>query len=41
MLKIEAITGKTLVLGIDAESEMHYTRAFDYKGIFNKKHLNI
>ena len=39
--KIEAITEKTLVLGIDAGSEMHYTRAFDYKGIFNRKHLII
>ena len=36
MLKIEAITEKTLVLGIDAGSEMHYTRAFDYKGSFQK-----
>ena len=28
--KIEAITEKTLVLGIDVGSEMHYARAFDY-----------
>ena len=27
--KIEAITEKTLVLGIDVGSEMHYARAFD------------
>ena len=39
--KIKAITEKTLVLGIDAGSEMHYTRAFDYKGIFNRKLLII
>ena len=39
--KIEAITEKTLVLGIDVGSEMHYTRAFDYKGIFNRKLLII
>ena len=28
--KIEAITEKTLVLGIDVGSETHYARAFDY-----------
>ena len=27
--KIEAITEKTLVLGIDVGSETHYARAFD------------
>lgn len=31
--KIEAITEKTLVLGIDVGSEMHYARAFDYRVI--------
>lgn len=31
--KIEAITEKTLVLGIDVGSETHYARAFDYRGI--------
>ena len=30
--KIEAITEKTLVLGIDVGSETHYARAFDYRG---------
>ncbi len=36
--KIEAITEKTLVLGIDIGSEMHYARAFDYRGIeYSKK----
>ena len=29
--KIEAITEKTLVLGIDVGSETHYARAFDYR----------
>lgn len=33
MLKIESITEKTLVLGIDIGSKMHYARAFDYRGI--------
>ena len=33
MLKIESITEKTLVLGIDIGSKMHYARAFDYSGI--------
>lgn len=31
--KIEAITEKTLVLGIDVGSETHYARAFNYRGI--------
>ena len=31
--KIEAITEKTLVLGIDVGSETRYARAFDYRGI--------
>ncbi len=36
--KIEAITEKTLVLGIDVGSEMHYARAFDYRVIeYSKK----
>ena len=30
--KIEAITEKTSVLGIDVGSEMHYARAFDHRG---------
>ena len=35
---IEVITEKTLVLGIDVGSEMHYARAFDYRGIeYSKK----
>ena len=36
--KIEVITEKTLVLGIDVGSETHYARAFDYRGIeYSKK----
>lgn len=36
--KIEAITEKTLVVGIDVGSETHYARAFDYRGIeYSKK----
>ena len=36
--KIEAITEKTLVIGIDVGSEIHYARAFDYRGIeFSRK----
>lgn len=31
--KIEAITEKTLVLGIDVGSETHYARAFAYKKV--------
>ena len=31
--KIEAITEKILILGIDVGSETHYARAFDYRGI--------
>ena len=31
--KIEAITEKTLVIGIDVGSETYYARAFDYRGI--------
>lgn len=30
--KIAAITEKTLVIGIDVGSEMHYARAFDWRG---------
>ena len=37
--KIEAITEKTLVLGIDVGSETHYARAFDYRGIVVVKHF--
>ena len=36
--KIEAITEKTLVIGIDVGSETHYARTFDYRGIeYSKK----
>ena len=36
--KIEAITEKTLVIGIDVGSETYYARAFDYRGIeYSKK----
>ncbi len=36
--KIEAITEKTLVVGIDVGSETHYARAFDHRGIeYSKK----
>ena len=36
--KIEAVNEKTLVIGIDVGSEMHYARAFDYRGIeFSRK----
>ena len=36
--KIKAITETTLVIGIDVGSEIHYARAFDYRGIeFSKK----
>lgn len=36
--KIEAITEKTLVIGIDVGSETHYARVFDYRGYeFSKK----
>ena len=38
--KIEAITEKTLVLGIDVGSETHYARAFDYRGIEYSKKIN-
>ena len=31
--KIEAVTEKTLVVGIDVGSEFHYARAFDWRGI--------
>lgn len=33
--KIEVITEKTLVFGIDVGSETHYASAFDYRGIGN------
>ena len=36
--KIEAITEKTLVVGIDVGSETHFARAFDHRGIeYSKK----
>lgn len=36
--KIEAITEKTLVVGIDVGSETHYARAFDHRGYeYSKK----
>ena len=36
--KIEAITEKTLVIGIDVGSETHFARAFDHRGIeYSKK----
>ena len=36
--KIEAITAKTLIIGIDVGSEFHYARAFNQRGIeFSKK----
>ena len=36
--KIEAITERTLVIGIDVGSETHFARAFDYRGIeYSKK----
>ncbi len=36
--KIEAITEKTLVIGIDVGSETHYARAFDHRGYeYSKK----
>jgi len=36
--KIEAVTEKTLVVGIDVGSEFHYARAFDWRGIeYSKK----
>ena len=36
--KIEAVTEKTLVIGIDVGSEFHYARAFDWRGIeYSKK----
>ena len=40
--KIEAITEKTLILGIDVGSETHYARAFDYRGIsIQGSHLSL
>ena len=36
--KIEAITEKTLVIGMDVGNETHYTRTLDYRGIeYSKK----
>ena len=38
--KIAAITEKTLIIGIDVGSEMHYARAFDWRGYeFSRKPL--
>ena len=37
--KIEAITEKALVLGIDVGSETHYARAFNYRRIVYSKKL--
>lgn len=36
--KIEAVTGNTLVVGIDVRSEFHYIRAFEWRGnrVFQK-----
>ena len=34
--KIEAITEKTLVLGIDVGSETHYARTFDWNRVFEE-----
>ena len=31
--KISQVTEKTLVIGIDIASEVHYARAFDWRGI--------
>ena len=36
--KIEAITERTLVIGIDVGSETHFARAFDHRGFeYSKK----
>ena len=35
--KIEAITEKTLVIGIYVGSETHYARAFDYRNNFGTR----
>ena len=37
--KIEAVTEKTLVIGIDVGSETHYARAFDNRGFEYSKKL--
>lgn len=40
--KIEAITEKTLLLGIDVGSETHYARVFEHRGIeYSKKYLSL
>ena len=40
--KIEAITEKTLVIGIDVGSETHFARAFDHRGFeYSKKPLKF
>ena len=31
--KISQVTNETLVVGIDISSEIHYVRAFDWRGI--------
>lgn len=30
--KIEQVTDKTMVVGVDIESQLHYARAFDNRG---------
>ncbi len=39
--KIDAVTEKTLVIGIDVGSEIHYARAFDcpYLWVYFDKHF--
>lgn len=39
--KIESITEKTLIVGIDVGSETHYARAFDWRNYeYSKSHWN-
>ena len=39
--KIESITEKTLIVGIDVGSETHYARAFDWRNMsIQKSHWN-
>ena len=36
--KIEQVTDSTMVVGVDIGSQIHYARAFDYRGIeYSKK----
>ena len=37
--KIEAITEKTMIIGIDVGSETHYARAFNWRGYEFSKNL--